>query len=76
MGIIDFFGTIGNILASIVDAVFNGFSMLGNFITNFFDIVKMIFDFIPSPFKEIIEVLLAIITVIITIRVVRSLMPV
>ncbi len=76
MGILDFFGAIGDIISSIVDTVINGFTSIKEAITNFFVIIGVLFNYIPSPFKEIVLMFLAIITIIITIRIVRSLMPI
>lgn len=76
MGILDFFGAIGNIIASIVSSVKNGFSALNNALSKFFSIISTLFNYIPSPFKEIFLMFLGIVTIIVAIRIVRSLMPI
>ena len=76
MGILDFFGAVGSIISSIVNTVIDGFTSIKDAVANFFDIIGVLFNYIPSPFKEIILMFLAIITIIIAIRIVRSLMPI
>ena len=76
MGILDFFGAIGDIISSIVDTVKNGFVNIKDAISNFFSIIGVLFNYIPSPFKEIFLMFLGIVTIIIAIRIVRSLMPI
>ena len=57
MGILDFFGAVGGIISSIVNTVIDGFTSIKDAVTNFFDIIGVLFNYIPSPFKEIILIL-------------------